>query len=90
MTWLPDNRSTSHAVAQNLGYTLFPHKDKLQCTTAVLDAGSGPTRQADGAPAAPAAGGAAPELSAAARRRLLDAPTHKPELTFVRLRPVTP
>ena len=73
------------AGAQNLGYTLFPHKDRLQCTTAVLDAGSGPTRQGDGAPAAPAAGGVAPELSASARRRLLSPPSHKPELTFVRV-----
>jgi len=78
--------TAARANVQNVDYTLFPHKDKLACTTAAMDAGGGPTRQGDGLPAAPTAAGAAPELSAAARRRLLQAqaPVNKTELSFVR------
>ena len=72
---------------QNVGYTIFPHNDRMECSTAAMDAGAGPTRQADTAPSAP--GTASPQgllpHVAQSRRSLRSAPRNDgAELTFVR------
>lgn len=63
----------------------------MECSTAALDEGGGPTRQGDAAPAAPVADGAARGQSAdpaakmaQSRRSLKSSAVNGAELTFVR------